>query len=335
MALVSGGSRGIGAATVLRLAMGGWDVSFCYRDDEQGAREVEKAVSELGARVLSVEVDVTDAAQVTAWFQWAQDELGPPDAAVSCAGLTRDRPLAQLPEADWRAVIDTGLDGAFHICRAATFAMLKRRSGRIVAVSSVCGIYDHGTGQGAQGQHATAQHATAQHTTAQRGIAGFVTDLSSLASRFGIRVNCVTPAPVTHDLTAILPETSRADLAETVVLRRFGDAAEAAGLVAFLLSDAAAGITGRVLEAHSLISLLTPAERLGVPEGAAYRRPVTARMSAASSPVSRLISIARRCPPPGPPRNAINCPRAGPRPVRTKRKRSIIRNGPGITVRSR
>ncbi len=257
VALISGGSRGIGAATVLRLAMGGWDVSFCYRDDEQGAREVEKAVSELGARVLSVEVDVTDAAQVTAWFQRAQDELGPAEAAVSCAGLTRDRPLAQLPAADWRAVIDTGLDGAFHICRAATFAMLKRRSGRIVAVSSVCGVYDHGTGQGqhATGQHATGQHATAQHATAQPGIAGFVTDLSTLASRFGISVNCVTPAPVTHDLTAILPETSRADLAETVVVRRFGDAAEAAGLVAFLLSDAAAGITGRVLEAHSLISL--------------------------------------------------------------------------------
>ncbi len=265
MALISGGSRGIGAATVLRLAMGGWDVSFCYRDDEQGAREVEKAVSELGARVLSVEVDVTDAAQVTAWFQRAQDELGPAEAAVSCAGITRDRPLARLPEADWRTVIDTGLDGAFHICRAATFAMLKRRSGRIVAVSSVCGVYDHGTGHGAQGQgvpgqgvpgqHATGQHATGQHATVQPGIAGFVTDLSTLARRFGISVNCVTPAPVTHDLTAILPETSRADLTETVVLRRFGDAAEAASLVAFLLSDAAAGLTGRVLEAQSIISL--------------------------------------------------------------------------------
>jgi 3-oxoacyl-[acyl-carrier protein] reductase len=133
--------------------------------------------------------------------------------------------------------------------------MLKRRSGRIVAVSSVCGVYDHGTGQGAQGQGAQGQGFPGQNATAQPGIAGFVTDLSTLASRFGINVNCVTPAPVTHDLTAILPETNRADLTETVVLRRFGDAAEAAGLVAFLLSDAAAGITGRVLETHSAISL--------------------------------------------------------------------------------
>ncbi|HEX2821834.1 MAG TPA: SDR family oxidoreductase [Streptosporangiaceae bacterium] len=275
VALISSGSRGIGAATVRRLAADGWDVSFCYRDDEQGAREVEKSVSELGARVLSVEVDVTDAAQVTAWFRRAQDELGPAEAAVSCAGITRDRPLAQLPEADWRAVIDTGLDGAFHICRAATFAMLKRRSGRIVAVSSVCGVYDHGTGQGAQAQGAQAQGAPGQHATALPGIAGFVADLSSLASRFGISVNAVTPAPVTHDLTAILPETSRADLTETVALRRFGDAAQAADRVAFLLSDAAAGITGRIFEVRSTISLLTPVERFGVPEGAAYRRLVT------------------------------------------------------------
>ena len=143
MALVSDGSSGIGAATVRRLAAAGWDVSFCHRGDEQAVRQVEKAVSELGGRVLAVEVDVTDAADVAAWFQQAQDELGPVQAAVSCAGMTRDRPLARLEEADWRAVLDTGLDGMFHICRAAMFAMMKRRSGRIVAVSSVCGAYDH------------------------------------------------------------------------------------------------------------------------------------------------------------------------------------------------
>jgi len=143
VALVSDGSRGIGAATVRGLAEAGWDVSFCHRGDEEAVREVEKAVSELGRRVLAVEVDVTDAAGVASWFQRAQDELGPVQAAVSCAGITRDRPLARLEEADWRAVLDTGLDGMFHICQAAMFAMMPRRSGRIVAVSSICGAYDH------------------------------------------------------------------------------------------------------------------------------------------------------------------------------------------------
>jgi 3-oxoacyl-[acyl-carrier protein] reductase len=248
VALVSDGSRSIGAATVRRLAAAGWDVSFCHRGDEQAVRQVEKAVSELGGRVLAVEVDVTDAASVTSWFQRAQDELGPVQAAVSCAGMTRDRPLARLEEADWRAVLDTGLDGMFHICRAAMFAMMKRRSGRIVAVSSVCGAYEH----------RPAHDRPAHHWPVRAGIAGFVPALSVLTSRFGISVNAVTPGPATHDMTAILPELTRADLTETIALRRFDDPSDVAELVTFLLS-AACDITGRVLEVRSPISLLTQA----------------------------------------------------------------------------
>jgi 3-oxoacyl-[acyl-carrier protein] reductase len=251
VALVSDGSRGIGAATVRRLAAAGWDVSFCHRGDEQSVRQVEKAVSELGGRVLAVEVDVTDAACVTSWFQRAQDELGPVQAAVSCAGMTRDQPLARLEDADWRAVLDTGLDGMFHICRAAMFAMMKRRSGRIVAVSSVCGAYDHSA------PHARPAHqGAAHHWPVRAGIAGFVPALSALTSRFGVSVNAVTPGPATHDMTAILPELTRADLTETVALRRFDDPSDVAELVAFLLS-AACETTGRVLEVRSPISLLT------------------------------------------------------------------------------
>jgi 3-oxoacyl-[acyl-carrier protein] reductase len=253
VALVSDGSRGIGAATVRRLAAAGWDVSFCHRGDEQAVRQVEKAVSELGGRVLAVEVDVTDAAGVNSWFQRTQDELGPVLAAVSCAGMTRDRPLARLEEADLRAVLDTGLDGMFHICRAAMFAMMKRRSGRIVAVSSVCGAYDHAATPGRP----------ARHWPARAGIAGFVPALSALTSRFGISVNAVTPGLATHDMSAILPELTRADLTETIALRRFDDASDVADLVAFLLS-AACDITGHVLEVRSPISLLTP---LGPVEG--------------------------------------------------------------------
>ena len=265
MALVSDGSSGIGAATVRRLAAAGWDVSFCHRGDEQAVRQVEKAVSELGGRVLAVEVDVTDAVGVASWFQRAQDELGPVQAAVSCAGMTRDRPLARLEEADWRAVLDTGLDGMFHICRAAMFAMMKHRSGRIVAVSSVCGAYDHYAAQGRPAQDRPAQdrpshdrparQVPARHWPVRAGIAGFVPALSALTSRFGVSVNAVTPGPATHDMTAILPELTRADLTETVALRRFDDASDVADLVAFLLS-AACDITGRVLEVRSPISLL-------------------------------------------------------------------------------
>ena len=137
VALVSGGSRGIGAATVRRLAADGWDIGFSYHGDGPSARAAEKAVFELGTRATGTDVDLTDAAEVTSWFQLTEEEFGPVQAVVSCAGLTRESPLARLDEADWRMMIDTSLDGVFHLCRAAVFAMMARRSGRIVTVSSV------------------------------------------------------------------------------------------------------------------------------------------------------------------------------------------------------
>ncbi len=240
VALVSDGSRGIGAAAVVRLASDGWDISFCHHHDERAAREVEKLVSELGVRVAAVEVDVTDAAQVAAWFRQTEDELGPVGAMVSCAGITRDQPLAQLTDADWRTVIDTGLYGVLHLCRAAMLAMMSRRSGRIVTVSSVCGAYDHA--------------APGHDATLRPGMAGVVKALAGQAARYGITVNAVTPGPLTHDMTATLPDKNRATLTETVTLRRFGDAASVADLVAFLLSDAATDVTGSVLEVRSVIT---------------------------------------------------------------------------------
>ena len=285
VALVSDGSSGIGAATVRRLAAAGWDVSFCHRGDEQAVRQVEKAVSELGGRVLAVEVDVTDAADVASWFQQAQDELGPVQAAVSCAGLTRDQPLARLAEADWRAVLDTGLDGMFHICRAAMLAMMKRRSGRIVAVSSVCGAYDHSATHDQPARPWPAHQVPAHHWPVRAGMTGFVPALSALTSRFGVSVNAVTPGPAAHDMTAILPELTRADLTETVALRRFDDASDVADLVTFLLS-AACDITGRVLELRRPISLLTPARS---PRDRIKRTKATAR--SANNYAERTVAL--------------------------------------------
>jgi len=243
VALVTGGSRGIGAAVVHRLAAGGWDVGFCFSGDELAAIRTEKTASELGARVLATEVDVTVAAEVTDWFARAEDELGPVDALVSCAGLTRDRPLTLIPEAEWRMVIDTGLHGVFQLCRTAASAMMRRRSGRIVTVSSVCGEYDHAP--------------AADHLLTRSGVDGFLRSLAVQAARFGVNVNAVTPGPVTRprDMAALVPEEGRHDLAETIALRRFGSAADVADLVAFALSPEAAHLTGRTLVAPTAILL--------------------------------------------------------------------------------
>jgi 3-oxoacyl-[acyl-carrier protein] reductase len=248
--LVSGGSRGIGAATVRRLAEDGWDVSFCHDHDEQAALSVEKAVSELGARVLAVQADLTAGAAVRSWAQRAEEELGPVQAVVSCAGITRDRPLALIEDTDWRAVIDTGLDGVFHLCRATLPAMMERRSGQIVAVSSVSGVYRQAAGG--------AGNNSGNNSGNPGGIVAFTRALASQTAGYGIRVNAVVPAVVESDLTAIWPEEGKTRLTEAIVLRRFGSAAEVADRVAFLLSDRADDLTGRVLEVDGGISLGYP-----------------------------------------------------------------------------
>ena len=270
VALITGGSRGIGAATVRVLAAAGWDITFCHDRDDRAAVEVEKAALELGARVLAVQADVTRPAEAIAWVQRAEEELGPVHAAVSCAGITMDRPLALLEDADWRALTDTGLQGVLHLCQAVLPAMMERQSGRIVAVSSVSGVYGD---------------IPADKTIpARAGIAAFTAALASQTRRYGIRANAIAPAACSPrsmaDMVSIWPPRpaqpaepaearqprraresrrapspeparpprSRAPLAEAIAVRRFASAAAVAERVEFLLSDAAVGLTGTLLE---------------------------------------------------------------------------------------
>jgi 3-oxoacyl-[acyl-carrier protein] reductase len=248
VALVSSGSRGIGAATVRRLAAGGWNISFCHHHDERSAVEAGKAATELGARVLIVQADLTRAAEVTSWVRRTEETLGPVEAMVSCAGITQDQPLAQLQDADWRAVIDTSLDGVFHLCRAVLPAMMERRAGRIVTVSSVSAVYGDADPYSERGAGA-----------ARAGIVGFTRALASQTARYGIRANAVAPVANASrtEMTATWPEGITVRLTEAIALRRFPSAAAAADRVAFLLSAAAADITGSVIEVPGSIGLPT------------------------------------------------------------------------------
>jgi 3-oxoacyl-[acyl-carrier protein] reductase len=240
VALVSNGSRGIGAAVVRMLAASGWDVTFSHDRDDRAAVEVEKAASELGARVLTVQADVTRPAEATAWVQRAEDELGPVRAAVACAGITRDQPLTWLEDADWRVLTDTGLDGVRELCRAVLPAMVARQGGRIVAISSVAAVYGDESGP---------------------GIGAFTRALASQTRRYGVWANAIAPAACGASSRAdtlsvwpaepaepAQPSAARGRLTEAIAIRRFASALAVAARVAFLLSEAAAELTGTLLE---------------------------------------------------------------------------------------
>ncbi|GAB3117059.1 3-oxoacyl-[acyl-carrier-protein] reductase [Streptomyces calidiresistens] len=234
VALVSGGSRGIGRAVVLRLAAEGYDVGFCYRSDEQAALQLEKEAGEFGHRVLAVRVDVTDAESVREWVARTESELGPIDVAVGSAGVTRDNPLVLMTDEDWHAVLDTNLDGVYHVCRSVIFEMMKRKSGTIINISSIAGVYGNAT--------------QSNYSASKSGIIGFSKALAKEVGRYNIRVNVVAPGYIETDMTAELSEKVKKEAAKQVPLRRFGRAEEVADLVAYLAGERAAYITGSVIQ---------------------------------------------------------------------------------------
>jgi 3-oxoacyl-[acyl-carrier protein] reductase len=234
VALVSGGSRGIGRAVVLRLVADGYDVSFCYRSDEQAAAELAKEVSELGARVLAVRADVADVASVREWVARTEDELGPVETVVTSAGITRDKPLLLMKDEEWNEVMDVNLDGVYHVARSVIFEMMKRRAGRIILISSVSGVYGNAT--------------QTNYSASKAGINGFAKALAKEVGRYGIRVNAVAPGFIETDMTAAVPEKTIERALGMIPLGRLGRAGEVADLVAFLASSRADYITGSVLQ---------------------------------------------------------------------------------------
>jgi 3-oxoacyl-[acyl-carrier protein] reductase len=180
-----------------------------------------------------VGVDVADPASVDAAFSEVEAALGPVTILVNNAGVTGDGLLMRMSDAQWRRVLSIDLDGPFHCIRRASAAMVKARYGRIVNIGSVAGL------SGSAGQ--------ANYAAAKAGLVGLTRSVArELASR-SITCNLVAPGPIATAMTAALPEARQAELTAQVPLGRMGDAAEVAGAVAFLCSDAAAYITGAVI----------------------------------------------------------------------------------------
>ena len=229
-AIVTGASRGIGAAIAAGLAQDGWGVVVNYRSDSEGAARVVEAIRDAGGNALAVQADVADAASADAVFSVAEEHFGGPVLAlVNNAGISRDDLAPSLDDEQWNAVIETNLNGAFRFTRRALKGMMRARDGRIVNIASVVGLRPN-VGQ-------------TNYAAAKAGLIAMTKNVAVEVARRGITVNAVAPGWIDTDMTA---EVSK-DLLNAVPARRAGTPEEVANAVRFLVSDKASYVTGAVL----------------------------------------------------------------------------------------
>ena len=233
VAVVTGGSRGIGRAICTALAEKGCCVVVNCQHGVQAAEETAVLCREKGAQALVVQADVSTPEGCEALFSQVQKAFGRVDILVNNAGVTRDNLIMRLTEEDYDKVLNTNLKGAFLCCKAASRLMMRQRYGRIVNLSSVVGL------RGNAGQTA--------YAASKAGVIGLTKSLAKeLASR-GVTANAVAPGYIATDMTAALPEAARADMVLQIPAARPGQPEEVARAVAFLADEQSSYITGQVL----------------------------------------------------------------------------------------
>jgi len=232
VALVTGASRGIGAAIASTLAAAG-AVVIGTATTEEGARAVSDALADRGRGAV---LDIASDESVQALFDDLQKREGAPTVVVNNAGITRDNLLLRMKNEDWEAVLSTNLSGTYRVCKAALRGMMKAKRGRIVNIASVIGL------MGNPGQ--------ANYAAAKAGIIGFSKSLAREVGSRNITVNVVAPGFIDTDMTRVLGEEQRQAMLAQVPLGRLGEARDVANAVAFLVSDAAAYITGETLHVN-------------------------------------------------------------------------------------
>ncbi len=233
VAIVTGGSRGIGRSVVASLAKQGVRVAFCYASDESAAREVVAETETLGCRAEAFKLNVNDASSAKSWVDQIVNSFGSIDFLVNNAGITKDKALLLMSEDDWNSVIDTNLNGLFMVTREVAKHLFKQKSGAIVNVSSTSGL------KGTAGQ--------TNYCASKAGIIGFTRALSKELSPYGVRVNCVAPGFIRTDMIKNIPDIKMQEYEKFIPMKRLGAVDEVSDPILFLLSNKASYITGQVI----------------------------------------------------------------------------------------
>jgi 3-oxoacyl-[acyl-carrier protein] reductase len=232
VSLVTGASRGIGAAIAMSLAKAGSDVVVNYRRNQNAAEEVVNAIRNAGRNAQRCKFDVTNALEVTRKIDRVADELGHIDILVNNAGIIKDKTLMKMSGKDWEQVISTNLTGIFNVTKAALPHMLSRGWGRVVNISSVIGI------MGNIGQ--------SNYAASKAGILGFSRSIAKELASKGITVNVVAPGFTSTSMVNSLPQSVKDNLITHIPLKRFATPREVGDLVAFICSPRADYMTGEV-----------------------------------------------------------------------------------------
>lgn len=234
IALVTGGSRGIGRAIALDLAAEGADIAFTFRQNEAKAQEVVGAILGMGRRVLAIQADVTDFARaqqvvdqvITAWSQL--------DILVNNAGIHQNEPIWVMDEGQWDRVLDTNLKGTFNYIRAVAPLFRQQRTGKIVTIASIHGLRGREAGP--------------NYSAAKAGVIGLSKSVARDLGPYGVNVNVVAPGIIETDMVRALPSDIKDGFVAQIVLGKIGQPEDVAYMVTYLCSDKARHITGEVIK---------------------------------------------------------------------------------------
>ncbi len=232
-AIVTGGSRGIGAAIVRSLAADGFDVAIIYQGSVERAEKLAEEIKATGRNAIAVQCDVSSLENVEKMTAEVLEKLGSIDVLVNNAGKTKDGLIMRMTEEDFDSIIATNLKGAFNCTKAVTPVMMKARSGRIVNISSVVGV----TGNAGQ----------ANYAASKAGIIGLTKSAAKELATRGITVNSVAPGYVKTDMTEVLSDKVKEAILAQIPMKKCAEPEDIANVVSFLCSDKASYVTGQVI----------------------------------------------------------------------------------------